>query len=100
MPTPGNSCSGGTGQFSTTLRLHEQRANVVAFRPILIFVKDLDCRIFPLLEDFSCYPNTDEDVVKALNSFGVIEFSNSAGRPSGPTDFQFGVPSIIYVTLP
>ena len=39
---------------------------------ILLFVKDLDDRIFPLLGDFSRYPNVDKDVVKALDDFGVI----------------------------
>ena len=39
---------------------------VVAVSPVLLFVTGLDCRIGPLLGDFSCYPNIDKDVVKAL----------------------------------
>ena len=36
----------------------------------MIFVKDLDDRIFPLLGGFSSYPHIDEDVVKALDDCG------------------------------
>ena len=39
---------------------------VVAISAVLLFVKDFDDRIFPLLGDFSRYPNIDMDVVKAL----------------------------------
>ena len=31
-------------------------------------------RIFPLLGDFSRYPNVDRDVVKALGECGVVEW--------------------------
>ena len=47
---------------------------IVAIRAILLFVKDLDDRIFPLLGDFSCYPYIDKDAVEALDEFRVIEF--------------------------
>ena len=54
---------------------------------------------FPLLGDFPRYPNIDRGVVKALDEFGASIFSNSAGRPPGPTAFQFGMPLITSVIL-
>ena len=47
---------------------------IVAIRAILLFVKDLDDRIFPLLGDFSCYPYIDKDAVESPEEFGLIEF--------------------------
>ena len=65
---------------------------VVAVSSVLLFVKDLEGRIFPLLGDLSCYPNIDKDVVKALGECGVVDFWEFGRRPSGPTAFQFDVP--------
>ena len=51
-------------------------SEVVEIRATLLFVKDLHDRMFPLLGDFSRYPNIaniDKDVVKALDKFKVIE---------------------------
>ena len=46
---------------------------IVATRAILLFVKDLDDRIFSSFGDFSrYYPNVDKDVVKELDECGVI----------------------------
>ena len=49
-------------------------------------MKDLDDRIFPLLGDFSCYPNIDKDVVKALGDCGVVDFQEF-GREIWPDSF-------------
>ena len=47
---------------------------IIASRAILLFVKDFDDRIIPLLGDFSCYPYIDKDAVESPEEFGLIEF--------------------------
>ena len=42
-------------------------------------------------------PSVGKDVVKALGDAGWSIFRSSAGRPSGPTTFQFDMPSSLSV---
>ena len=55
-------------------------------------MKDLDDLVLSWMGDFSCYSNIEKDVVKALREYRVVKFQDSAGRPSGPTAFQFEIP--------
>ena len=50
-------------------------------------MKDLDDRIFPLMGDFSCYPNIDKDVVKALGEYGVVDFQELGWDTIWPDSF-------------
>ena len=49
-------------------------AVVVAISSVLIFVKDLDDGICPMMGGFSWYPTIGKDVVKALGECGVVDF--------------------------
>ena len=85
----------GRDDFSTNLACVGNKRNpfeVVPISTVLRFAKDADDRLFPLLGDFSCYPNLDKDIVKHWANAGWSRFRSSAWRPSGPTAFQFDTP--------
>ena len=60
---------------------------VVAVSSVLRLVKDLDKRIFPLLWDFSCYPNIDKDAVKALRECRVVDVQEFGMETVWPDSF-------------
>ena len=60
---------------------------VFAVSCFLLFVKDLDDRIFPMLGDFSSYRKIDKDVVKALSECGVVGFQECGRETIWPDSF-------------
>ena len=96
FPWSRSSCYDRTQRFSITLCLRGQQVKPLcsyAISSVLLFVRGLDDRKFPLLENFSCCPNAHNGVGKALGESGVVDFRSSTGRPSGATAFQFDRPS-------
>ena len=56
------------------------------------FVKDLGDRIFPLLGDFSYYPNIDKNVLKALGECGLVDIQEFRRETIRPDSFPIWHP--------
>ena len=50
-------------------------------------MKDFDGRIFPWLWGFSCNPNIDKNVVKALGEHEVVDFKEFSREVIWPNRF-------------
>ena len=66
---------------------NERNLFVVASSSVVLYVKYLGDRIFPLLRDFSRYPNVGKDVVKALGECGVVDCQELGLEVIWPNNF-------------